>query len=171
MANIDLLVPKILHWEGGFVNNPFDKGGATNMGVTLAAWQHLGHPTATEEDIKNLTQDDFKIVLRQYWNQWQSDRINNQSIAEILVDWVWGSGIWGIKIPQQILGVVADGQVGNKTIDALNLANQSDFYNKIVEARKSFLNQIVEHNPTQKIFLQGWMNRLNDYQFDETTIV
>ena len=170
MADINLLVPKILKYEGGYVNNPFDKGGATNMGVTLAAWQHLGHPTATEEDIKNLTQDDFKMVLRQYWNQWQADRIENQSIAEILVDWVWGSGVWGIKIPQRILGVVDDGQVGNKTIEALNSANQIDLYNKIFQARKDFLNQIVEHNPSQHIFLQGWLNRLNDYQFSETNL-
>jgi lysozyme family protein len=170
MADINLLVPKILKCEGGYVNNPFDKGGATNMGVTLAAWQHLGHPTATEEDIKNLTHDDFKIVIRQYWNQWQGDRINNQSIAEILVDWVWGSGIWGIKIPQQILGVVADGQVGNKTIEALNSANQTELYKKIFEARKNFLNQIVEHDESQSIFLKGWLNRLNDYQFIEIAL-
>jgi lysozyme family protein len=170
MADINLLVPKILKWEGGYVNNPFDKGGATNMGVTLAAWQHLGHPTATEEDIKSLTHDDFKIVLRQYWNQWQADRIENQSIAEILVDWVWGSGIWGIKIPQQILGVVADGQVGNKTIQALNSANQAELYVKIFEARKEFLAHIVAHDESQSIFLKGWLNRLNDYQFEETAL-
>jgi lysozyme family protein len=170
MADINLLVPKILKWEGGYVNNPFDKGGATNMGVTLAAWQHLGHPTATEEDIKSLTHDDFKIVLRQYWNQWQADRIENQSIAEILVDWVWGSGIWGIKIPQQILGVVADGQVGNKTIEALNAVNPAEFYAKIFQARKEFLAHIVAHNQSQSIFLKGWLNRLNDYQFEETVL-
>jgi len=170
MADINLLVPKILKWEGGYVNNPFDKGGATNMGVTLATWQHLGHPTATEDDIKNLTQDDFKMVLRQYWNQWQADQIVNQSIAEILVDWVWGSGIWGIKIPQQILGVVADGQVGAHTLAAINSANQADLFNKLFEARQNFLNQIVDNNPTQKVFLQGWLNRLNDYQFNDSAI-
>ena len=170
MADINLLVPKILKWEGGFVNNPLDAGGATNMGVTLAAWQHLGHPAATEEDIKSLTQDDFKVVLRQYWNQWQADQIVNQSMAEILVDWVWGSGIWGIKIPQQILGVVADGQVGAHTLAAINAANQADLFNKLFEARQNFLNQIVDNNPTQKVFLQGWLNRLNDYQFNDSAI-
>lgn len=170
MANIDLLVPKILKYEGGYVNNPFDKGGATNMGVTLATWQHLGHPTATEEDIKNLTPDDFKMVLRTYWNQWQADRIENQSIAEILVDWVWGSGVWGIKIPQRILGVADDGQVGNKTIEALNAANQADLFNEIMQHRKYFLEEIVANNSSQSIFIQGWLNRLNDYQFSETNL-
>ena len=170
MSDINLIVPKILKYEGGYVNNPHDLGGCTNMGVTLAAWQHLGHPTATCEDIKNLTKDDFKMVLRQYWNMWQADRINNQSVAEILVDWVWGSGVWGIKIPQRILGVVADGQVGDKTIQALNAANQAELYAKIFQARKDFISQIVANNPSQNIFLKGWMNRLNDFKFIESVI-
>jgi len=170
MADINLLVPKILKWEGGYVNNPFDKGGATNMGVTLAAWQHLGHPVATEKDIKNLTHDDFKIVLRQYWNQWQADRIENQSIAEILVDWVWGSGIWGIKIPQQLLGVKPDGQVGNKTLTAINGYDAAELHKMIWEAREQFLQNIVKNNASQNIFLKGWLNRLNDYQFEESAL-
>jgi len=27
-------LPFILRWEGGYVNNPADRGGATNKGVT-----------------------------------------------------------------------------------------------------------------------------------------
>lgn len=38
MADIKVLVPFILSWEGGFVNDPDDKGGATNKGVTIATW-------------------------------------------------------------------------------------------------------------------------------------
>ena len=34
MANVNKLAPWILKWEGGFVNDPDDLGGATNMGVT-----------------------------------------------------------------------------------------------------------------------------------------
>lgn len=35
MANVNELTPLILKWEGGFVNDPDDLGGATNMGVTI----------------------------------------------------------------------------------------------------------------------------------------
>ena len=44
------------------------------------------------------------------------DNIYNE---DCLVDWVWGSGVWGLKIPQDMLGVKADGQVGPKTLAVL----------------------------------------------------
>ena len=40
MADARKLVPFILKWEGGFVNDPADKGGATNKGITLKTFQY-----------------------------------------------------------------------------------------------------------------------------------
>ena len=45
MASIDNLLPFILLWEGGFVADPADRGGATNMGVTLGTWRQVGYDT------------------------------------------------------------------------------------------------------------------------------
>jgi len=39
MADVKKLAPFILKWEGGFVNDPDDLGGATNMGVTMATYK------------------------------------------------------------------------------------------------------------------------------------
>jgi lysozyme family protein len=118
-TDIKNLAPIIAKWEGGYVNDPVDKGGATNMGITLDTWKHVGYDKngdgkINETDIKLLNKDDFKAVLRKYWDKWRADEIKNQSIANILVDWYWGSGKWGIVIPQRILGVIADGVVGSK---------------------------------------------------------
>ena len=171
MANIDVLVPKILKWEGGFVNNPNDKGGPTNEGITLSTWKQVGYDKTGDgeinvDDIKILNEADFKFVLRIYWNRWKADSIQNQSIADILVDWVWGSGKWGVVIPQELLGVETDGVVGRDTITAVNSANQEQLFNKIFQARVSFLQAIVKHHPSQSIFLKGWLNRLNDFKFN-----
>lgn len=170
MADINELAPKILKWEGGYVNNPNDHGGPTNMGITLATWQkqgydknHDGHIDA--QDIKLLSKDDFIVILRNYWNVWKADQIGNQSVADILVDWVWGSGRWGVTIPQQILGVAADGNVGPKTLAALNSQNQQDLFNKIHAKRVEFLNNIVKNNPSQSVFLKGWLNRLSSFNY------
>ena len=170
MADITKLTDLILKWEGRFVNDPADKGGATNMGVTLATWKQVGYDKDGDndidvEDIKLLTKNDFNKVLKIYWDRWQADKILNQSIANILVDWVWGSGKWGIIIPQRILGVTADGIVGNVTISALNNKDQEQLFSDIFKERVRFLNDIVKYNKSQKKFIKGWMNRLNDFKF------
>lgn len=171
MADVKLLAPKIFKWEGGFVSDPLDKGGATKYGVTISTWKQVGYDKDGDgdidvNDIKLLTIEDCAVVLKKnYWDRWKADTIKNQSIADILVDFVWGSGKWGIVIPQQILGVTADGVVGTKTIEALNNANQAELFKKIWDRRLKFLKDIIKNNPSQVRFIKGWTNRLKDYKF------
>jgi lysozyme family protein len=169
MAKIEDLAPKIAKWEGGYVNDKDDKGGSTNMGVTIGTWKKVGYDKdhdgdIDETDIKLLSKDDFKYVLRQFWDRWKADDIKSQKVANILVDWVWGSGVWGIKIPQRILGLKEDGVVGPVTIAKINSCNEQELMNKIFQAREEFLDNIVKNNISQAKFLKGWKNRLNDFK-------
>lgn len=171
MAKIELFAPKILQYEGGFVNDPKDHGGATNMGVTLSTWQKIGYDKDGDgdidvADIRLLTQADAIIVLKKcYWNRWRTDEILNQSIAEILVDWVWNSGKWGIVIPQRLLKVLDDGIVGSGTLFAVNSANQRDFHAVILQARMTFIEELLRNHQDQLKFFNGWMNRLYNCKF------
>ncbi len=171
MADIKKYFPHLLKWEGGFVNDPVDTGGATNMGVTLSTWRQIGHDNDGDgdidvDDIKKLTQDEAMSVCKQhYWDRWMADTISNQSIAEQLVEWTWGSGKWGIVVPQRLLGVKDDGIVGYKTIQAVNGQNQTEFYQKLVAARLKFIDDLVAVKPDQKKFENGWKNRINDFKF------
>lgn len=172
MAKIDVLSPFILSFEGGFVNNPNDKGKETNKGVTIATWRKVGYDKDGDGDIDV---DDLKLITDQeavdavlrphYWNRWKADQIKSQSLANILVDWVWGSGAHGIKIPQQLLDVPADGIVGPKTLAALNARKPEAFFNLIKNRREQFFNTIVKKDPSQKVFLKGWLRRLNSINF------
>lgn len=172
MAKIELLVPKILKWEGGFANHPNDKGGATNKGITIGTFTHYrklkGLSQPSVEELKNISNEEWMDILKTlYWDKWKADQINNQSIANFLVDWVWASGVYGIKYPQQELGVVADGVVGSRTLTAVNeYPNQKELFQKLWDRRKQHFESIVQRNPSQKVFLKGWMNRLNDYKFE-----
>lgn len=173
MANIKNLAPIITKWEGGFVNHKYDKGGATNKGVTISAFKQYrrsnGLPEPNVEDLKNISDSEWSDVLKTlYWDKWKADEIKNQSIANLLVDWLWGSGVYGIKYPQQVLGVAADGIVGRKTLAAINdYPDQEELFNKLWNRRKQHFEGIVKNNLTQNVFLKGWLNRLNDFSYEK----
>ena len=172
MADIKKLSPIVLKWEGGYCNDPNDHGGDTNMGVTIATWKSQGYDIDKDgdidvQDLKLMKVSDFEIILKKYWDRWKADQIKNQSVANILVDWYWGSGKWGIIIPQRILGVHDDGVVGQQTLAVLNDANQRGLFGVIFEYRKEFLNNIVKNDPSQLRFIHGWLNRLNDFKYSD----
>lgn len=188
MANANILLPFILRWEGGFVNDPTDRGGATNKGVTITTWRQVGYDKDGDgdidvDDLKLLTNEDVRdrVLVPHYWNRWKADTINDQKIANILVDWVWASGSHGIKIPQRLLGVNVDGIVSPKTIEAVNFADPKSLFLAIYDERVKFINNIVERSVseyekkigrkatetellkyTQKRFRKGWLNRLSE---------
>lgn len=184
MSNIDKFIPILLQWEAsvivkpgetldnayiratkrGFVNDPHDMGGATMVGVTIGTYRsycrYKGMKTPTVQDLKNIPYKVWRdIIYTMYWNKWKADTIKDQSVANMVVDWVWHSGAATIKKVQTLLGVTADGIVGPKTIAALNSTN--GILEKVYNARKNYFEAIVKRNPSQKKWLKGWMNRLD----------
>lgn len=172
MANVEKLVPFILKWEGGFVNDPDDLGGATNRGVTLATYvqycKKKGYPVPTDERLKNLSEREWAEILKtMYWDRWKADKIVNQSVANILVDWVWASGVHGVKRPQKILGVSVDGIVGNQTLAAVNARDAKELFYAIKADRIRFIDEICKARPANEKYRRGWMNRINNLTFEQ----
>jgi len=48
MASLDLYLPQLLRFEGGYVDDPADPGGATNLGITLATFERYAQPLLGE---------------------------------------------------------------------------------------------------------------------------
>ena len=175
MADVNNLAPFILKWEGGFVNHPNDPGGATNKGVTIAVWKSQGYDKDGDGDIdvadlKLIDNNDAtKILKSNYWNRWFADQIDSQAVANILVDWVWVSGAWGIKIPQRLLGLKEDGIVGYQTMKALKESidtpeKRAKFIKELYLARYEYINNIIKVNPKLAVFKKGWINRMKDLE-------
>ena len=169
MADVKKLFPFILRWEGGFVNDPDDLGGATNKGVTLETWRRVGYDMTGDgvidvDDLRRITDDDVlnRVLIPHYWNRWHADQIQSQKVANILVDWVWGSGVHGIKIPQRALHVVDDGIVGPITLAAVNARNPDEFFETVYRSRLDFIEEICISRPKNVKFKRGWLNRLED---------
>lgn len=169
MAKAELLKPFILRWEGGFVDDPLDRGGATNKGITIGTFRNFYGKDATVEQLKHITDEQWLHIFKSgYWDKWKADDIENQSIADIVVDWAWASGtVTSIKQVQKILGVAVDGIVGNDTLTAINTEYQRSLFVKIHSRRIEFVENIVKRNPSQSRFLKGWKNRINSLTFSE----
>jgi len=169
MADYRQLVPFILSWEGGFADVPGDRGGATNKGVTIATWQTYCKKKGIPGNVQTLrgmtTEQWMEIFKSMYWDRWKADEIKDQSLANLLVDWVWTSGAHGIKKPQALLGVKADGIVGSKTIAALNAREPKKLFKELHAMRTQFINNLVKAKPSQKKFQKGWLRRINSIQY------
>ena len=166
MASYKKLKPIVLKWEGGYAGN-IDGQICTMKGVTLATFRNCFGKSKTCKDLRNITDAQWdSIFIQKYWNRWSGDAIKSQAIADILVDWVWASGIYGIKYPQRVLGVVDDGIVGPKTIAAINnYPNQKELFQKLWNRRKKHFEALGKGSNAK--FLKGWLNRLNDFKWFE----
>jgi lysozyme family protein len=173
MANHDIYFQKCLKWEGGYGNIVGDSGGATKYGVTIATWKMLsdspdknGDGVVNAEDMKLLTLDDARMVNKKFWDKIQGDKIVNQSVAMAIADFLWNSGGVAVKKLQRILGLDDDGIFGAKTLRAVNDADPEQLHAKITESRKNYFYAIVRAKPITKKFLNGWLNRLNDFKYE-----
>lgn len=164
--NDDDIIARILSFEGGFTNNPLDKGGPTNFGITaseLGQIRNLGR-AATVAEIQALTKDQAAQIYKDKYIVGSGfEKIPSGELRLIVVD----SGVLhGIsraaKWLQQSLAVPADGQIGDVTLNALNGAAGPKAGRGVLALRFKFIGQILKNDPRQVAFAQGWLNRVAD---------
>ena len=167
MADYKKLIPTVLKYEGGYAGN-IDGKICTMKGVTLDTYRKYFGRQKTCKELKGISNAEWEYIFKEgFWDRWRADEINNQSIANLLVDWCWASGIYGIKYPQRILGVKDDGIVGDKTIAAVNnYPNQKELFDKLWNRRKKHFEDIAKTHNRAK-FLNGWLRRLSAFKYSE----
>ncbi len=153
-----------LLWEGGYVDDPNDFGGATNKGVTQDTYNtyriNNRLPTRGVDLITDAEVHD--IYFSMYWKPSQAN-IMVLPLAIAHFDTAVNFGVGGaIEFLQEALGISADGIFGPGTQAALLANNNAHTAQKIVQGRIDYRNQRVDSNPTQEVFLTGWLNRDND---------
>lgn len=167
MADFKRYAKKLIQLEGGYTNHPDDQGGPTNQGVTLNTYRSYCGQEKTIKDLRNMSYGIWCDIMKDmYWDKCLADKIENQSVAEMLVDWCVNSGFVGLRKVQEIVGTKPDGIAGPKTLAAINGADAKELFDRIMAARKQFFINIVKRNPNQKVFINGWMNRLLMFKFE-----
>jgi lysozyme family protein len=151
----------IIDAEGGFTNNPADHGGPTNWGITQNEInKFLGH-TASLEEVKTFPLESAKKIYKaKYWDHMHLDQINNKLLKVLLFDQGVNRGCGtAILSIQRIVGAKADALMDTETIDFINASDHlKTCFKFIEEAQKSYV-QICKKNPSQMVFLSGWINR------------
>ena len=157
--NWDKAFDSVIVHEGGYVDNPADPGGATNLGCTKAVWeQYVGH-SVTKDDIKALTKDDVKpLYKRRYWDAIHGDALPS-GLDYCIFDCAINSGVGrASKFIQQIVGVPADGAIGNNTIAAISQINPVTLINEFSDKRQAFLEGLDAFST----FGKGWTRRVQE---------
>jgi lysozyme family protein len=156
MADFYQAVEKILIAEGGYINDPLDKGGETKYGISKRSYPEI--------DIKSLTKEKaMDIYRRDFWQNYGG--INSQDIAEaafhIAVN--CGCGIANRVLQQAAndcgAGLTVDGAFGAKTLAAINTAPESWLLAEIKLRWLAHYVAIVERNKSQIKYLLGWTKR------------
>lgn len=165
MAEFSLYIPKLRKLEGGWSDDPCDPGGATMCGVTLNTYRCFYGQHRTKEELRNISEGEWRHIMKSYWDRCKADQIRNQSIAELFVDWHVNAGANAIRRVQRAFGLKADGIVGKATLGALNGENEKVVFDRVQSSRVSYYNKLVTTDPAKKKFLRGWLDRTYSFKF------
>jgi lysozyme family protein len=161
-------LPIILQSEGGYVDDPRDPGGATNLGVTLAtlsSW--LGH-TATVAQVKALKPADVAPIYQtRYYNAAHANDCPD-GVDLMVFDEAVNQGVGrAITTLQRCVGVSADGAFGPATKAAVAAMAPADLINKIAADRDAHYRAL----PTFSHFGKGWLSRVARTKADALKMV
>ena len=155
-----------LKFEGGYVNDPADKGGATNFGITQKVYDHylngLGDPL---NDVADISSAEVAAIYRMwYWNPAHADALVSR-LAKVHFDSAVNHGVGrAVKFLQQLVGVTTDGMWGPATFAAVASADQDALVTPYLALRRAFYGKIVAADATQAKFLPQWLKRLEELQ-------
>ena len=183
MSDFTKCITKTLRYEGvsssseGYVDHPNDRGGATKYGISYSFVKDTGNVEffdmngdlkIDKRDIQLLTFEKAVEAYKKYfWDVFELDDIEENEKAFLVFDAAVNHGIKGAaKLVQRALNVCGcslkvDGIYGPKTKKALQDCAVEDFINAFQTKRIALYNAIVENNPSQSVFLKGWLNRVD----------
>lgn len=143
--NYDYCLREVLKSEGGYTNDPNDKGGPTNFGITIADYKKYINANGTAEDVKNMTVEQAKNIYKtRYWDSIDGDNLPS-GVDYCVFDYGVNSG------PSRAL------KVKNQFKD---VTDPVDLINKICDERLRFMHNI-RGGKDWAVFGKGWQRRVD----------
>lgn len=140
--NFDKMLKFVLLREGGYSNNPNDKGGETNKGITYQTYNSYRKSRGlSPRSVKYITDEEVRdIYYNNYYKASGADKMQNPKLAAYVFDTAVNMGVSRAKE---------------------FLAKSGNDLNTYEQLRRNKYNQFVEYDSSQRCFLQGWNNRIN----------
>jgi lysozyme family protein len=155
-SNFQECLDLVLKSEGGWVNNPADPGGETNLGVTKRVWEeYVGHAVKT---MKSLTKDDVAPMYElKYWRPCYCEVLPRGLDFVVFSMGVNAGPGRSVKLLQQSIGCVPDGVIGPRTRELISASNSANLIAKFSETRREYYRSLK----TFPIFGKGWLARVD----------
>jgi lysozyme family protein len=149
-------------WEGGFVNDQYDRGGETKFGISQRQYPDIS--------IRDLTEDQAKqIAKKDYWSVLRLGYFKSEQIAIEMFDFAFNAGVHRAALALQRALVLInfpveiDGNIGPKTVEAVNFAS-TEYELALLHGFQGYeflhYKNIVLKNPSQARFIRGWLARI-----------
>lgn len=156
-------LPFVLRWEGGYVNHPNDPGGATNKGVTQRVYDDWRKRQGlAPRDVRQLEEPEMHAIYEAgYWVPPRCDLLQRKlDLVQFDTAVNMGPGR-AVRFLQSALGCGVDGKFGPVTRAAAEACDLGSTIIAYCDRREDYYNGLARKNPKFKVFLKGWMNRLN----------
>lgn len=161
--SIDTALAFTLPAEGGYVDNHWDHGGATNRGIIQAVYDDWrDERKLPRQSVQLLTDVETRsIYIERYWQPARC-QLMPEKLGICHFDWSVNGGVSrGTKTLQAALGIQADGVFGPHTaaaVAACDPVKTAAAYNSL--RRQWYVNRVQER-PDQHVFLKGWLERMD----------
>jgi lysozyme family protein len=165
---------KILRIEGGYQNMPDDNGNytpcgtlaGTKYGVSAVAYSTWVGRCATEQEMRNLTEQTAFNFYAWYFDLYNNFQIENQQLFELSANNTMGSPTAAAKVEQRVLNrlgaynLTVDGARGPRTIAALNTEARRDMPRLYDAIRSEWIEYL---RSLDSRFFSGWMVRMESF--------
>ena len=167
MATFMESVQHVLENEKYIADHSKDRGGLTVWGISSKIF-----PREVKKMLQ-MSQEDSrkfatKIYREKYWKKLGLDSVDDQEVATKLLDMGVHNGVHTVgRMLQKSLNelgasIEVDGQVGPQTLEALHstgLKSPDALLNSLKSKQIRRYKEIIEENPSQKVFQAGWLKR------------
>jgi hypothetical protein len=164
-----LAMDYVLASEGGYVNHQADRGGPTNIGISLRFLRSIdaddadinGDDRVDIQDVKSMSLEQASGLYKKYFYEpCRIDEFHNEQLAIKFFDMAVNLGPGtATKLLQGVLGVQRTGKVGVTTLAAVNAHDGAQTLKELQAALETHYRTIADNNPSQKVFLEGWLKR------------